>query len=124
LEVAKLKSNPSFPSEEARVRAFVIAGLGCRATYFNYARKLQPHEAKSEIKLIHASPPPEVKSNAAILDILRRRYGLGNGLSFRLPDGVIFIDSSTQCWRCLRSRQRVGVAADVYGLGTISNRSF
>src|SRR5450755_4576864 len=57
LEVAKLKANPSFASEEERVRAFVAAGLGCRATYFNYAKKLQPHEGSSAIKLTHSSPP-------------------------------------------------------------------
>jgi hypothetical protein len=80
LEVAKLKSNPSFASEEDRVRAFVAAGLGCRATYFNYAKKLRPHEGQSEIKLIHSSPPAEVKPSEDFLDTLRRRFGpLGNG---------------------------------------------
>jgi hypothetical protein len=80
LEVAKLKSNPSFTSEEDRVRAFVAAGIGCRATYFNYAKKLQPHVDALAIKLVHASPPEEVKPNAGYLDIFRRRYGpLGNG---------------------------------------------
>jgi hypothetical protein len=79
LEVAKLKSNQAFPSEEDRVRAFVAAGLGCRATYFNYARQLQPHNAKSEIKLTHSAPPQQVKPTADFLDIFRRRYGLGNG---------------------------------------------
>jgi hypothetical protein len=50
-EVAKLRSNPAFACEEERVRAFVAAGFGCRATYFNYANKLRPHEAVPEIKL-------------------------------------------------------------------------
>ena len=80
LEVAKLKSNPSFPSEEGRVRAFVAAGLGCRATYFNYAKKLQPRAGQPAIKLTHTSPPEEVKPSDDYLDTLRRRFGqLGNG---------------------------------------------
>ena len=80
LEVAKLKANPSFKSEEERVRAFVAAGLGCRGTYFNYAKKLQPHEGTAAIKLMHTSPLEAVKANADYLDILRRRFGpLGNG---------------------------------------------
>src|SRR5262249_10235392 len=33
LAVARLKGTPSFTSEAARVRAFVQAGAGCRATY-------------------------------------------------------------------------------------------
>ena len=80
LEVAKLKANPSFPSEEQRVRAFVDAGFGCRASYFNQAKKLRPHEGTSAIKLRHSSPPEEVKPHADILDILRRRSRpMGNG---------------------------------------------
>ena len=80
LAVAKLKANPTFASEEQRVRAFVTAGLGCRATYFNYAKKLQPRAAQSAIKLLHTSPPDPVKANGDILDIFRQRYGpLGNG---------------------------------------------
>jgi hypothetical protein len=80
LAVAKLKSTPAFASEEERVRAFVATGLGCRATYFNYAKKLQPPEPTPAIKLLHTSPPEQVKPNTDILDIFRRRYGpLGNG---------------------------------------------
>jgi len=80
LAVAKLKSDPSFASEEERARAFVAAGLGCRATYFNYAKKLKPHEDQPAIKLNHASPPEEVQAHADYLDMLRRRFGpLGNG---------------------------------------------
>jgi hypothetical protein len=80
LAVAKLKSNPSFHSEEDRVRAFVAAGLGCRATYFNYAKKLQPQKGPPQIKLTHASPPEEVQPKEDYLDTLRRRFGtLGKG---------------------------------------------
>src|SRR5208283_4128850 len=80
LSVAKLKADPSFGSEEERVRAFVAAGLGCRATYFNYAKKLQLQKGPPQIKLTHASPPEAVKSKEDYLDTLRRRFGpLGKG---------------------------------------------
>jgi hypothetical protein len=80
LEVAKLKSNPAFASEEERVRAFVAASLGCRATYFNHAKKLQRHQSPADIKLTHSFPPTPGGSGEDFLDMLRRRYGpLGNG---------------------------------------------
>jgi hypothetical protein len=41
LLVARLKADPSYPSEEARAAAFVAQGGGCRATYFNHARRLR-----------------------------------------------------------------------------------
>ena len=43
LLVAKLQADPSYPSEEARAQAFVAQGGGCRATYFNHARRLKAH---------------------------------------------------------------------------------
>ena len=80
LEVAKFKADPSFASEEERVRAFVAAGLGCRATYFNCAKKLRPLEGQAPIKLVAASAPTEPKASEDFLGALRRRYGqLGNG---------------------------------------------
>jgi hypothetical protein len=42
LAVAWLKADPSFDTEEERAQAFVRASFGCRATYFNHARKLVP----------------------------------------------------------------------------------
>jgi hypothetical protein len=39
--VARLKADASYGSEEARARAFVALGGGCRATYFNHARRLK-----------------------------------------------------------------------------------
>jgi hypothetical protein len=39
--VMRLRADPSYPTEEARARAFVALGGGCRATYFNQARKLR-----------------------------------------------------------------------------------
>jgi hypothetical protein len=38
--VMELKSDISHPNEESRVRMFVERGGGCRATYFNYARRM------------------------------------------------------------------------------------
>jgi len=80
LAVALLKANPAFASEEDRVRAFVESGAGCRATYFNQAKKLQPMSNKPEIKLAHSAPPGDAEPNRDIFDMLRRRFGqLGNG---------------------------------------------
>jgi hypothetical protein len=79
LEVAKLRADPRFKTEEERVRAFVQAGLGCRATYFNHAAKLRPMEGIPQFKLTMSSPPT-VSGSANLLDLLRRRFGqLGNG---------------------------------------------
>ena len=80
LAVAKLRADPSFASEAARARAFVALGLGCRATYFNCAKKLRPHTAVPVIKLTNTSPPKPVQPGQDYFDSLRRRFGqLGNG---------------------------------------------
>ena len=80
LAVAKLRADPSFASEAARAQIFVAAGLGCRATYFNSAKKLRPHVAAPALKLIHTSPPASATADQNYLDMLRRRFGhLGNG---------------------------------------------
>ena len=38
--VMELKADTSYPTEESRVREFISRGGGCRATYFNYVRRL------------------------------------------------------------------------------------
>lgn len=38
---SELLLDPNFPSTTARVQAFVTRGGGCRATFFNYRRRLQ-----------------------------------------------------------------------------------
>lgn len=43
LLVARLKADGKFSNEKERVRAFVQTGAGCRATYFNHAKKLRRH---------------------------------------------------------------------------------
>jgi hypothetical protein len=41
LFVAKLKADPTFVDENARIQAFSASGAGGRSTYFNHARKLK-----------------------------------------------------------------------------------
>jgi hypothetical protein len=80
LQVAKLKANPSFASDQERARAFVAAGWGCRATFYNHAKKLQRAQEPLQIKLVHSSPPQTSPNHEDFLDRLRRRFGhLGNG---------------------------------------------
>jgi hypothetical protein len=80
LLVARLKGDPSFPSEAARVQAFISAGGGCRATYFHHARKLRPLADMAKIGLAHTAPPAAENPNSDHFDDLRKRYGpLGNG---------------------------------------------
>jgi hypothetical protein len=59
LLVARLQADRSFPSEAARVQAFVQAGAGCRATYFRHARKMQPAGTAPRIPLRHTTPPAD-----------------------------------------------------------------
>jgi hypothetical protein len=79
LVVARLKADQSFPSEAARVRAFVQLGTGCRATYFHHARKLRPFATTPQIALSQTAAPAEVPP-ADHLEAFRRRFGdLGSG---------------------------------------------
>src|SRR5437773_1558678 len=57
LKVAKLKADPTFASENERVRAFVQAGAGCRASY-RHAKKLHPVASPPKIVLNQTAPPP------------------------------------------------------------------
>jgi hypothetical protein len=80
LLVARLQADLSFPSEAARVQAFIAAGGGCRATYYHHTRKLQPPTDVPKIVLTHRAPPAEDMPLPNHLNGLRRRYGrLGNG---------------------------------------------
>ncbi len=81
--VAELKDDPSFTSEEERVQAFIARGGGCRATYFNHAKRIQSAVAPPPIRL--ANRPPVVSDpRIELLKLLRRRQGRwsGNGLDF------------------------------------------
>jgi hypothetical protein len=80
LIVAQLKANRAYASEAERVRAFVQAGAGCRATYFHHAKKLRSVPAPPRIPLTHTAPPVDTIPNTDYLHQLRRRLGrLGNG---------------------------------------------
>jgi hypothetical protein len=80
LLVARLKADPSFASEAARVQAFVAAGAGSRATYYYHARKLRATAAPAQIPLTLTAPPAGLVTTADHLSQLRRRFGhLGNG---------------------------------------------
>jgi hypothetical protein len=80
LLVARLKADPSFASEGARVQAFIATGVGCRATYYHHARKLQPPVDAPQIVLTQKDPAAADMATPDHLDDLRRRYRrLGNG---------------------------------------------
>src|SRR6516225_7856748 len=80
LLVARLQADPSFPSEAARVQAFIAAGAGCRATYYLHARRLRPSTDVPKMVLTHKAPPTADSTTPDHLDNLRRRYRrLGNG---------------------------------------------
>jgi hypothetical protein len=80
LIVARLKADRSFSSEAARVRAFVQSGAGCRATYYQHARKLRPLAAPPQLLLAQTAPPAHDVPDHNYLNQLQRRFGqLGNG---------------------------------------------
>jgi hypothetical protein len=80
-DVARLKADPAFASEEDRVRAFVAGGLGCRATYFNHARRLSPAEPAPRIPLANERPPqPPPLAPFDLNALLQQRFKrLGSG---------------------------------------------
>jgi hypothetical protein len=80
LAVARLKADPTFTTEAARVRAFVQAGAGCRASYFRHAQKLRPPASTPQISLLQTTPPADAGPNANHFGQLLRRFRrLGNG---------------------------------------------
>jgi hypothetical protein len=80
LHVARLKADSSFASDQERARAFVAAGLGCRATFYNHAKKLQPLQQSVKITLVNSCPPQPSAAHEGFLERLRRRFGdLGKG---------------------------------------------
>ena len=78
LLVARLQADPSFATEEDRVKAFVEQGGGCRATYFNHSRRLKPPLGVPTIALANTTPPQEEPFD--LMDLIRQRHGgLGRG---------------------------------------------
>jgi len=79
LVVAQLKADPRFASEAERVKAFVASGAGCRATYFNNAKKLAAKVSVPALAL-KGQPPVGIEPGHDLFSRLRLRYGdLGNG---------------------------------------------
>jgi hypothetical protein len=76
LEVAKLRADPQFACEEERARAFIERGLGCRATYFNHARRLRPQEGTPRIELENYWPTDLAPSPELVDDVPKRRHML------------------------------------------------
>jgi hypothetical protein len=64
LLVARLKASAIYPSEKERVEAFIAAGGGSRATYFNHAKKLGP--AVDPPRIILTSKPPTARNDAVL----------------------------------------------------------
>ena len=80
LLVAQVKADPRYATEAERVKAFVAAGGGCRATYFNHAKQLSAGPAAVPKLVLKGRPPVTHDPGPDLLDRLRRRYGdLGNG---------------------------------------------
>jgi len=80
LAVARLKADRTLLSEAARVRAFVQAGAGCRATYYHHTKKPLPPAAVPKLALSRTAPLAEAASTLEHLERLRWRFGqLGNG---------------------------------------------
>lgn len=68
LKVASLKADPSYLTEEDRVRAFVAGEFGCRATYFNHARSLTAPADIPPILLTKSTPPGSAGAPDRITD--------------------------------------------------------
>jgi len=73
--VVQLKADPSLGSEAERVRAFIAQQGGCRATYFNHARRLGQPLQLPELQLNHLPPDWTPDAAVSLLDLLRRRFG-------------------------------------------------
>lgn len=77
LLVAALMADDRFATERERVDAFVKAGGGSVATYYNHKKLL---ERPFEVPKFQLSSPEPQAPDPDILSILRRRHGhLGNG---------------------------------------------
>lgn len=73
--VAQLKADPSYVSEEDRVRAFQEKGGGCRQTYFDRAKRVQAADIPPQVML--GNPAPDNGRGKTDVSSLFRPY-LGN----------------------------------------------
>ncbi len=79
LLVAQLMADPSYETEKQRAQAFVAKGGGCRATYFNHARKVKAPIAVPPIA-VKGRPPLDSETQLDLMSLLQKRYGkLGKG---------------------------------------------
>lgn len=79
--VANLLADPSYASEEDRVRAFTTVTGNTRSTYFRLKAELYAQVQPPVITLAKSLPPvPDSATAESIISILRHRYGdLGRG---------------------------------------------
>ena len=61
------------------MRAFIKQEGGCRATYYNHAKKLGRSVDLPEIRLNNRPPEQTAAGAASLLDLLRRRFGILGG---------------------------------------------
>jgi hypothetical protein len=73
LSVARLKADRRYSTEKARAQAFIAAGDGCRATYFNHARKVQ--SPSIPVQIILKTRPPVARLKGDIFTLLGKRRG-------------------------------------------------
>lgn len=80
LAVALLKNDPDYQTQAERVQAFIDAGHGSRATWFNHARKLKSLWPVPAIALTTDVNPYAPAPEIDLVDLLRQRHGqIGNG---------------------------------------------
>ena len=78
--VAALKADATYLTEEDRARAFVAQGFGCRATYFNHAKKLALPTSVPTLKLNQSAPPAVARPPDDVFAVLKqRRTQIGRG---------------------------------------------
>ncbi len=79
LVVAQLKASNKYATEEHRAKAFIDDGHGCRATYFNLAKKLPPLAELPQLTL-RGTRPEAKRPLQDINKLLKKRHGrLGDG---------------------------------------------
>jgi hypothetical protein len=79
LVVAQLKASDACSNEADRVNVFIERGHGCRATYFNLARKLPPLVEPDRLTL-NGAPSAVRKPLEELTELLKKRHGrLGRG---------------------------------------------
>lgn len=72
--VARLKADPSYSSEEARVAAFVAVGHGSWATYFRLAQRLRSVQPLPKTELTNQPPHHPGPNKVDWLDFFRNRH--------------------------------------------------